>query len=91
MAAMTYNSARRTLRISPAGSTSRCLFCGDYREANQWSDEEQQKYRHFLEKRRRMEELERRTIVEWQSLRSSENQVGATSRPQSSAPLNPRN
>jgi hypothetical protein len=27
-------------------------FCGDYAEANAWSDEEQGSYIHFLEKRR---------------------------------------
>jgi DNA-binding beta-propeller fold protein YncE len=40
-------------------------FCGSYEEANQWTGEQQQTYRHFLEKRRRMEELERRNIAEW--------------------------
>jgi hypothetical protein len=41
-------------------------FCGDYEEANLWTLEDQAKYRHFLEKRRRMEDLERRNIAEWQ-------------------------
>ncbi len=40
-------------------------FCGDYEEANLWTPEDQSKYRHFLEKRRRMEDLERRSITEW--------------------------
>jgi len=39
-------------------------FCGDYQEANTWNDEEQQKYTRFLDKRRRMEETERRNIAE---------------------------
>ncbi len=38
-------------------------FCGDYQEAGQWTDEEKQRYEHFLAKRRRMEELERRNIA----------------------------
>jgi len=40
-------------------------FCGEYEEANQWTGEQQRTYAHFLEKRRRMEELERRDIAEW--------------------------
>lgn len=40
-------------------------FCGDYQEANTWNDEERQKYAHFLDKRRRMEDTERRNIAEW--------------------------
>jgi hypothetical protein len=40
-------------------------FCGDYEEANLWTPEDQSKYRHFLEKRRRMEDLERRNIADW--------------------------
>ncbi len=41
-------------------------FCGDYEEANLWTPEERAKYRHFLEKRRRMEDLEHRNIAERQ-------------------------
>ncbi|MEN6426957.1 MAG: hypothetical protein ABFE13_16500 [Phycisphaerales bacterium] len=40
-------------------------FCGDYEEANAWDADDQEKYQHFLQKRRRMEELERRSIAEW--------------------------
>jgi len=40
-------------------------FCGDYEEANAWDADDQQKYEHFLEKRRRMEEQERRNIAAW--------------------------
>jgi hypothetical protein len=40
-------------------------FCGDYEEANLWTPENQAKYRHFLEKRCRMDDLERRDIAEW--------------------------
>ncbi|MBI4601840.1 MAG: hypothetical protein HY721_07750 [Planctomycetes bacterium] len=36
--------------------------CGDYTESNAWTEEEARKYRHFLEKRRRMEAIERRSI-----------------------------
>jgi len=39
-------------------------FCADYEEANVWETADKEKYRHFLEKRRRMEELERRNIAE---------------------------
>ncbi len=38
-------------------------YCGDYREANAWSEEEVQKYDHFLEKRQRMEAIERENIA----------------------------
>lgn len=38
-------------------------FCGDYQEASQWTNEEQQRYEQFVAKRRRMEELERRNIA----------------------------
>jgi hypothetical protein len=40
-------------------------FCGDYEEANLWTAKDQSKYRRFLEKRRGMEELERRNIADW--------------------------
>lgn len=38
-------------------------YCGDYTEAHAWSDEEVRKYDHFLEKRRRMEAIERENIA----------------------------
>ncbi len=37
-------------------------YCGDYTEANVWNEREVEKYAHFLQKRRRMEELERESI-----------------------------
>ena len=37
-------------------------FCGDYAEANCWSEGDQRKYAHFLAKRRRFERLERQDI-----------------------------
>jgi len=37
-------------------------YCGDYTEANAWSDAEKAKYAHFLAKRRRMEQIERKNI-----------------------------
>ena len=40
-------------------------FCGDYLEANTWSKDELQKYSHFLDKRKQMEEVEQRNIQEW--------------------------
>jgi len=39
-------------------------YCGDYTEANAWSEEEIRRYDHFMEKRRRMEKIERRNIRE---------------------------
>lgn len=39
-------------------------YCGDYAEANIWDDEERQKYDTFLQKRKRMEALERKNIAE---------------------------
>lgn len=39
-------------------------YCGDYAEANAWSQEEIRKYEHFLGKRQRMEQTERRNIEE---------------------------
>ncbi len=38
-------------------------FCGDYREANAWSQEEIDRYEHFLQKRRTMELLERENLA----------------------------
>ena len=37
-------------------------FCGDYAEANVWTDEEAQKYRRYFAKRKRMEEIEQRNM-----------------------------
>jgi len=37
-------------------------YCGDYTEAHAWSDAEVAKYDHFLQKRRRMEAIERENI-----------------------------
>ena len=37
-------------------------FCGDYTEANAWSPEELRKYEHFLNKRKRMEQIEQKNI-----------------------------
>lgn len=42
-------------------------YCGDYAEAAVWTDEETAKYRHFTEKRRSQEELERANIQEFLS------------------------
>lgn len=39
-------------------------YCGDYTEANAWTQEELHKYDHFMRKRRRMEEIERKNIKE---------------------------
>jgi hypothetical protein len=40
-------------------------FCGDYFEANAWTESELEKYNHFLEKRKGMQEMERRNIEQW--------------------------
>ncbi len=45
-------------------------YCGDYLEANVWSAEELEKYRRFAEKRRRMEEIERRAIEDFLRFRA---------------------
>jgi hypothetical protein len=39
-------------------------YCGDYIEANAWTQEEVAMYNHFLKKRERMEEIERKNIEE---------------------------
>jgi hypothetical protein len=40
-------------------------YCGDYTEAHAWSDDEQQKYRRYVDKRLRMEEIERSNVAAW--------------------------
>jgi len=40
-------------------------YCGDYAEANAWSQEEVRKYEHFLEKRKRIQQIERKNIEEF--------------------------
>ena len=37
-------------------------YCGDYREANAWTEEEMKKYERYAEKRRQMEEVEQQNI-----------------------------
>jgi hypothetical protein len=39
-------------------------YCGDYAEANAWSDAEMEKHNRYMEKRKRMEEIERKNIEE---------------------------
>ncbi len=39
-------------------------YCGDYYEANAWTDEEKAKYDHFLAKRQRMEAMEARNVAD---------------------------
>lgn len=46
-------------------------YCGDYMEANAWSQKEMRMYRHFLNKRTRMEEIEQRNIEELLAAQSS--------------------
>ena len=40
-------------------------YCGDYTESNLWTEAEQKKYAHFLEKRLRMHRLEMQNIVDY--------------------------
>lgn len=40
-------------------------FCGDYTEANAWTVEEIERYSHFMEKRKQMEDIERHNIEAW--------------------------
>jgi len=40
-------------------------YCGDYTEANAWSEEEAKRYDHFLDKRRKIEEIEKKNIEEF--------------------------
>ncbi len=40
-------------------------FCGDYKEANAWNEQELARYEHFYEKRRHMEAVERANIEEY--------------------------
>jgi hypothetical protein len=40
-------------------------YCGDYTEANAWSEEEMNRYQHFMDKRKKMEELEKKNIQEF--------------------------
>ena len=40
-------------------------FCGDYKEANAWTEQELARYDHYYEKRRRMEAVERANVEEF--------------------------
>ncbi|MCZ7635859.1 MAG: hypothetical protein M5U12_07320 [Verrucomicrobia bacterium] len=42
-------------------------YCGDYTEANAWTEAERRTYERFADKRRRMEALEQEQIEAWQS------------------------
>jgi len=37
-------------------------FCGDYKEAHAWTEQELARYDHYCEKRRRMEAVERANV-----------------------------
>ena len=39
-------------------------YCGDYTEVNTWTEADKEKYQHYLEKRTRMELIERRNLDE---------------------------
>ncbi len=47
-------------------------YCGDYFEANAWTEEDMQKYRRYLAKRQRMEAEERRNIEDLIAHRQAE-------------------
>ena len=51
-------------------------YCGDYAEANAWTQEEMGKYDHFMKKRRRMEEIERKNIEELVAAESTLEKTG---------------
>jgi hypothetical protein len=40
-------------------------YCGDYLEANAWTDAERQTFQRYADKRKRLEELERREVEAW--------------------------
>jgi len=50
-------------------------YCGEYTEANAWSPEDVRKYNHFMQKRRRMEEIEQKNIEELVAKRSRHGEV----------------
>ncbi|GAH58064.1 unnamed protein product, partial [marine sediment metagenome] len=51
-------------------------YCGDYAEANAWTQEEMDKYDRFMKKRRRMEEIERKNIEELVAAESTLEKTG---------------
>jgi hypothetical protein len=55
-------------------------FCGDYTEAHAWTADEQRRYQHFLEKRRRMEAVERANIAEMLAGRAGATAAGVIAR-----------
>lgn len=50
-------------------------FCGDYTEANAWSPEDVRKYNHFVQKRKRMEEIEQKNIEDLIAKRSQDGEA----------------
>jgi len=46
-------------------------FCGDYTEAAAWNDAQKRTYAHFMDKRRRMEMIERENIRAWIKARTA--------------------
>lgn len=61
-------------------------YCGDYLEANTWTDEEMAKYQRYLDKRRRMEAEERRNLEELQRVRVGAEQGNDSTRWRTEAP-----
>jgi hypothetical protein len=50
-------------------------YCGDYEESNAWNAEETQKFRHFAEKRKQMEDIEAANIRAWMAAQASKSAV----------------
>ncbi|HAK95521.1 MAG TPA: hypothetical protein DCM87_11070, partial [Planctomycetes bacterium] len=55
-------------------------YCGDYREANVWSEENREKYARFEEKRRRSEAIERRAMEELRASRTARGEDAGVTR-----------
>jgi len=51
-------------------------YCGDYTEANAWSEPEKETYRRFVQKRKRMEDAERQSALEWAASRAAGRRPG---------------
>lgn len=54
-------------------------YCGDYLEANAWTEEELEKYQHFATKRQRMEAVERENIRDLLESQARSDAAGAAS------------
>jgi hydrazine synthase alpha subunit-like protein len=50
-------------------------YCGDYTEANLWTPREIEKYQHYTDKRKRMEQLEQANINQYIQQQKRENEI----------------